>query len=190
MRQFIQQARRRLGLPGSADRESIETSIRKRFPAHEESGRPPGPSKEAAKAANTAALHVPQASEAAVEYIYRIMDRQINKAIGLLAFDALLCAALTLVDAQKVFAEGTLWSKAPVAGAALALGSCLPLLVILWLKWGAPSELQNAEKELAAAMKVIWTRTHCLSLALYFSFGATLVAIVAFVKILWMGRAG
>jgi hypothetical protein len=187
MGQFTQQVRRRLGFPGSADREAIEASIRKRFPKDGEPRGEPTPPRESAKPASQPTT---EASETAIEYIYRIMDRQINKAIGLLAFDALLCAALTLVDAQKVFAEGTLWSKAPVAGAALALGSCLPLLVILWLKWGAPSELENAEKELAAAMKVIWTRTHCLSLALYFSFGATLVAIVAFVKILWLGRAG
>ena len=183
---FLQKTRRKLGLPGSADRDSIEASIRRRFPGI---GDPEGNAEPPKRGARHAGVPAPEVAEAAIEYVYRIMDRQINKAIGLLAFDALLFAALTLVDAQKAFAEGTLWSRLPVAGGALALASYLPLLVILWLMWGAPRELESAEKELVAAMKVIWTRTYCLSVALYFSFGATLIAIVAHARVLFLGRA-
>src|SRR5260221_8423651 len=151
---------RKLGFPSGRDRWAIETSIRKRFPGGEGT------------------------SEDAVEYIYRIMDRQINKAIGLLAFNALLFAALTLVDARKAFEGLSWWSKAPVTGAALALLSCLPILVILWLKWGSPRDLGSPDAELQAAMKVIWLRTHCLSASLYLSSVATLTALATLLKIL------
>lgn len=152
---------RKLGFPSGSDRWAIETSIRKRFPSGE------------------------GAAEDAVEYIYRIMDRQINKAIGLLAFNALLFAALTLVDARKAFDGVSWWSKAPVTGATLALLSCLPILVILWLKWGSPRDLGSADAELQAAMKVIWLRTYCLSTSLYLSSAATLTAAATLLKILW-----
>ena len=126
-------------------------------------------------------------SEEAIEYIYRIMDRQINKGIGLLAYNALLFAALTLVGDRGIReASGLFWSKLPVDGGTLALLSCVPLLVLLWVKWPSAAVFADAGREFTGALKVLWWRTHCLTISLYLSFLATTLAVLGHVRALLM----
>jgi hypothetical protein len=81
-------------------------------------------------------------SEKAVDYVYRAVDRQINKARGILAYSGLLFASFNLAarNSDKVVLAVANF------GASAALASCFVLLYLMVFELGAP---QNYEKSVS-----------------------------------------
>ena len=117
-------------------------------------------------------------SEKASEYLYRVLDRQINKARGLLTYNGLLLASFNFVTRTQANPP----PSKPVlvvagAGGALALLSCLPLLVLMVVKWGDPAWYKDAESDCKATLQTVWQRTGWVRLSLGLSLVATLAAL-------------
>jgi hypothetical protein len=113
--------------------------------------------------------------EKGVEYVYRILDRQINKARGLLTYNALLFATFRLFASDtNPSAISSSWIK---CGAGAALFSCCVLLTLLWVWWGSSDDYRTAANDLIAALDRTMRRTQLISLALALSAISTLIAL-------------
>ena len=117
-------------------------------------------------------------TEKGVDYIHRALDRQINKARGLLTYNALLVAAINTVviartprGAIPVF---TVWSN---LGRILALASCIPLLVLFYMNWGAVNDFSTADADFKGTYKTLRQRTYFLTLSIYATLFSTLIAL-------------
>ncbi len=109
--------------------------------------------------------------ERAVDYQYRILDRQINKAIGTLTYNALLFAALS---AWKNDGPPTL---PLMIGSVVALVACLPLLYLFRVSWGPAAEFADAYEDFCAACATTFERSILLTMSLLLSAVATGIAI-------------
>lgn len=95
--------------------------------------------------------------EEAVTRIDQIIDRQLSKANGILAFNGLLLAGL---GASTLPWKGAVW---PIILASLSSG------LLLWMfrvRWSAPANYKDPEVEVADAVIVLEERTHHLTIAL------------------------
>ena len=113
-----------------------------------------------------------------VDYLHRILDRQINKARGLLTYNALLFAAMNaMIIAGSP--RGTVPTVTPLGrlGLFLALASCIPLLFILYLSWGTASVLGSEASDFSATFLTLRRRTYILTLSIYATLIATVIAL-------------
>jgi hypothetical protein len=114
--------------------------------------------------------------ERAIGYIYRDVDRQINKARGVLTFDALFLAVVrgyylgpdeaTLKAAAGDF-WGTLFFYDPMCFLVVAILICLYLFLVRW--GGDMSEYSVFESEFRAAANILRWRTIWLHFAVFLS---------------------
>lgn len=109
----------------------------------------------------------------AVDYVYKIADRQINKARGLLSYNALLFGAFRIVrpiNGSTPFAV--------TIGSLSALVSCFPLLFLMYVAWGTRSDWRKSENDFHAMCSLIYRRSYFLTVALIISIFATFIAVV------------
>jgi hypothetical protein len=109
----------------------------------------------------------------AVDYAYKLVDRQINKARGLLTYNALLFAAFRAIRP----ATGPV-SRAITFGALSALISCFPLLLMMYVAWGTRSNWKTSKNDFNAVCSVIYRRSYLLTTALVISGIATAIAVL------------
>jgi hypothetical protein len=117
--------------------------------------------------------------EAYAEHARGVVDRQINKAGGLLSVDALLLAVLTVGPAQTVLEENkdlVRWS------CALLLTSALLCFVALFTRWGKPQGFADPITEGTSAWWIIAVRAWYLNLAT--ALGCLVVAACLLVLVL------
>lgn len=110
--------------------------------------------------------------EGAVEYVDRVLDRQINKANGLLAFDGLLFTALSVVSASV--------NPIPISiriGCALALIAALPLILLLVVDFGKISDYVKPCTDFTAKCLTIYYRTYAIILSVLLSVAAAGVSL-------------
>lgn len=91
--------------------------------------------------------------ELAIDFIYRVLDRQINKALGLLTYNALLFGALSFRVNQ---------SRTAYSGRIIALGSCFPLLALIWVNWGSAKRFADAYSHFTSTFTTVVWRTYFL----------------------------
>jgi hypothetical protein len=125
-----------------------------------------------------------------ISYLERVIDRQINKARGILPFNAIILAVFSF---EKTNIQGhdpvacfvnTLWLLL-FAMLGLAISSALCLLLFL-VRWSTASEYKYFHRELATTVDVILTRSKIIEWATVISFaslvvGAALVAAIEFI---------
>lgn len=107
--------------------------------------------------------------EGAVAYIDRVIDRQLNKAGGLLTFNSVLIAALNLLG------DGAFLTN---VGSLTAIVSCLPLLFMMYVIWAPAGQYATAEKDFRRGCKLSYYRARLLSLSLAASLVATTIALI------------
>jgi hypothetical protein len=129
--------------------------------------------------------------ERAIGYIYRDIDRQINKARGVLTFDALFLAVVRTYyitpDEAKLKAAlgdflGTLFFYNPTCFLVVAILVCLYLFLV---RWGNISRYGSFQTEFEDAAHTTRWRTIWLHFAIYLS-GLSAVLIV--VELLYIVR--
>ena len=113
------------------------------------------------------------AKEGIVEYIDRVLDRQINKANGLLAFNGLLFTALSVISS----AAGSTPLSIKVGGT-LALAASIPLIPIFVVQFGGISAYQTPQKDFESKCKTIYRRTWGIDLSVFLSFFAAAFALL------------
>ena len=101
----------------------------------------------------------------AVAYADRIIDRQLNKARGVLTFDSILVAS------SKI---GSTTDRLTMGMAAL---SALICLVLLWVYWGSPSQYQSYLSEVSETIPTIRKRTFILAAAIALAIAATIAML-------------
>lgn len=118
-------------------------------------------------------------SEKACDYIYRAVDRQINKARGVLAYNGLLFASFSLAARSSTpSTASTIILLLASVGAIVALSSCFPLLKILIFNWGAPTDYATAENDVTAVLGTLLERTQRINASLRLSRLATGIAVL------------
>lgn len=111
-------------------------------------------------------------TEGAVEYVDRVIDRQINKANGLLAFDGLLFTALSVVS------PGT--GSTPISikiGSGLALVAALPLILLLVVSFGKIDDYTTPSADFTKKCQTIYWRTYAICFSVLFSIAAALTSL-------------
>jgi hypothetical protein len=115
-------------------------------------------------------------SEKAVDYIYRAIDRQINKARGALAYNGLLFASFSLIARNS---KDTVILTLACLGAILALGSCFPLIFHLMIfDVGDSTNYASSQSDFTATFASMWKRKLSLKVSLWVSGIATVFAIL------------
>ena len=123
------------------------------------------------------------APETAVTYLDRIIDRQLNKARGLLSFNSILIAALNIERS----AGHTTAHPCPTDIASIAaLVSCMPLLVMMYVVWGPLTTYEDPGAEIDRAVKLCCKRAYMLTASLL----ASGVAIGAALLVMYYKVAG
>lgn len=127
-------------------------------------------------------------SDRALAYVERVMDRQINKLRGVLSFDALIIAFLSL-ERQRIgtaslgpdYATGCLFLLGLVL-LALVISSvmCLGLFRVVWSK---PANFQDFETEHRTTVKLVAQRTKVVEKAVRLSEIAVVGAVGCFLLI-------
>jgi hypothetical protein len=116
-----------------------------------------------------------QLSEKAVDYVYRAIDRQINKARGVLAYNGLLFASFNL--ASRNTSDKFVTTVANL-GAVAALLSCFVLLYLMIFELGDAHNYASTENDFNATFDSMWRRKTILEYSLGLSFVATFAAIL------------
>lgn len=109
------------------------------------------------------------AMETAVAYVERVSDRQINKARGLLSYNALLVAIFELSESQDLIKH---------IGSLSALSSALLLLILMYVVWGACDQYRSASEDFKRGCEILYRRAWILTLSLIASIAATVLAVV------------
>jgi hypothetical protein len=122
-------------------------------------------------------------SEKACDYIYRAVDRQINKARGVLAYNGLLFASFSFATRSSTD-KAILWVAN--LGAITALASCLILLSLMLFVFNNPAEYENAASDFRSAFNAVWKRTTKLDVSIAVSLAATLAALSLPIIFLWL----
>lgn len=111
--------------------------------------------------------------EDAVTYMQKVLDRQINKARGLLTFNSILVAALGSQDLPIACLEK--WA------AISALLSCLPLLALMRVKWPTdPTEVKDAHSDLKSHCSDSYGKSFILTVSLVLSGFATVLILIKY----------
>jgi hypothetical protein len=112
--------------------------------------------------------------EKACDYAIRIIDRQINKARGVLTYNGLLFTALTFAGSR--LAQESKSTTLPLLGASLALLACIPLLSLMVVRWASVDEFANAQADFQRMSRQARHRTYVLTMCLYVSVFTTVLA--------------
>lgn len=107
-------------------------------------------------------------AEPAFAYVNQVIDRQISKASGLLAFNSIVFAGLQVANVSTFAAK---------LSAVLSLLAALLLLLLMHVKWGSPDTFHTAENDLNYSLNVCFNRATVISWSLALSVGATAAAI-------------
>ena len=107
-------------------------------------------------------------AELAFGYVNHVIDRQISKASGLLAFNSIVFAGLQVANTSTFAAK---------LSAVLSLLAALLLLLLMHVKWGSPPSFQTAEDDLNYSLHMCFNRAMAISWSLALSVGATAAAI-------------
>jgi hypothetical protein len=120
-----------------------------------------------------------RANEQKTDYVYKILDRQINKARGLLTYNALLFTALSLVSRGPASTPDPkiCGVSAVFLGRVLALGACTVLLWLLKMSWGKADNYASADADFNGTLETVWMRTYWVTVSLYVSMLATALTI-------------
>lgn len=113
------------------------------------------------------------AKDTGVGYIDRVVDRQLNKARGLLTYNSLMLATSNLIGLEATF-------KVPVS--VLALISCLFLMKMMYVEWGSIQTYEDWSADIADGVYVAAGRAKLLTASLAFSGVASLLLgfVIAF----------
>jgi hypothetical protein len=106
----------------------------------------------------------------AVAYVDRVIDRQINKARGILPFNSILIAALSLENRSGVDPATSMlleYLSYPII-AGLFISSIL-LLELFWVHWGKEGEYKNFEEEAVTALVMARDRSLILDMSIILS---------------------
>ena len=102
----------------------------------------------------------PMQGDAAVAYVDRIIDRQLTKARGILAFDGLMLAFLGLIARNSAPLDVVSLHPAPVL---LLLGllaaSSVICLMLFRARWGYVADLRTFSREIAATLALARRRS-------------------------------
>jgi hypothetical protein len=109
-------------------------------------------------------------TEKAVTYMEKALDRQLNKARGLLTFNSILVAALRVQEGQTYCC----WNN---IGSIFAIVSCLPLLLMLWVVWGSNEDYSETVKDFDRLFALCCKRAYRLSFSILASIVATGIAL-------------
>ncbi len=107
-------------------------------------------------------------AELAFSYVNQVIDRQISKASGLLAFNSIVFAGLQVADTSTFAGK---------LSAVLSLLAALLLLLLMHVKWGSPESFQTAEDDLDYSLHMCFNRAMAISWSLALSVGATAATI-------------
>lgn len=107
-------------------------------------------------------------AELAFAYVNKVIDRQISKAGGLLAFNSIVFAGLQIAGVSSGPAK---------LSAVLSLLAALMLLLLMRVKWGSPASFQTADDDLSYSLNMCFNRAMAISWSLLLSVGATAAAI-------------
>jgi hypothetical protein len=107
-----------------------------------------------------------------VAYVDRVLDRQINKTNGLLAFDGLLFAALSLQKSES----GSLPISIKI-GVTSALLAALLLIFLLVVSFGAVDDYDSTASDFEAKCRTIYWRTYLLCVSVISSLTAAICAL-------------
>ena len=125
----------------------------------------------------------PAEAERLVAYVDRALDRQINKARGMLPFNSLIMALMAIEKAR--IPASLQWNDslsdifliailAVIAGLAASSFLCLELF---WVHWGAPENYGAYSTEFQNSMAMLRNRSRILAKCIIISATSTLVAI-------------
>lgn len=106
----------------------------------------------------------------AFEYMERVLDRQISKASGLLSYNSILVAALSFGGFPHWLGK---------ISAAIALFSCLPLLLMLYVSWHEAEVYQQAKSDFQSSCVTCYWRSYLLTISLLLSTIATILIFLA-----------
>lgn len=110
-------------------------------------------------------------NEQAFSYINNVLDRQIAKASGLLTFNSILVATTTLSKNPEQFITLTAGS--------LALFSCIPLLLLMYVFWGGSDKYSEAQADFEDTCETCYRRSYALTISLIASFLATVFIAIS-----------
>jgi hypothetical protein len=178
--------------PDEADIEAVKTNLWLRYHPRVAAERGAAGAREAVEAdteiLERAAASADGASDRALAYVERVIDRQINKLRGVLSFDALIIAFLSL-ERQRIataslgpdFATGCLLFLTLVL-LMLVISSvmCLDLFRVIWSK---PTNFQDFETEHGTTVKLVAERTKVVERAVRLSEIAVVGAVTCFLLI-------
>lgn len=108
----------------------------------------------------------------ALAYADRVVDRQINKARGILPFNSILIATLSLENRNGVDPATSYileYLSYPII-AGLFLSSIL-LLELFWVHWGKKSEYENFKAEVITGLVMARDRSTILDMSIILSIG-------------------
>ena len=108
--------------------------------------------------------------EKAVEFMDRVIERQLIKSSGLLTFNSILIGVVHYISSSP-----NIWANIATY---LSMVSCLPLLSMMYVKWGPATAFTNAEIDVRRACKICFHRAHLLTISLGLSVAAVIISIL------------
>jgi hypothetical protein len=121
--------------------------------------------------------------EQASSYLDKVIDRQLNRARGLLTFNSIL---LALVNNEMSVVASHMGTRLILS--TLLLLSCMLLLGIMFVHWAHADDLQDIAKDLDGSFNICARRTRLVTILTLLSFIA--VAVVFVYPVLhWFGYA-
>jgi hypothetical protein len=111
-------------------------------------------------------------NEGIIEYVDRVLDRQINKANGLLAFNGLLFTALSVANSGR--------SATPTSvkiGSAFALFAAIILILLLVVSFGAGDDYDSTSSDFKVKCRTIYLRTNTICISVMFSITAAMFSL-------------
>ena len=104
----------------------------------------------------------------AFEYVDKVIDRQINKAVGLLTANAVLFTCFTLNSGDRLTKPASI----------LTLISSLLLLYLLYVVWSESDSYENYEADFKRACQILYKRSYVLSFSIMTSIFSLLLALI------------
>jgi hypothetical protein len=100
-----------------------------------------------------------------VNFLYGVLDRLLNKAIGLLAFCGLLLTAFGVLAERLPTKLKTSWRG--YSGALLPLAAALPCLMMFFMHWAAAKSYESETTDLEAMLFSVRWRTWLVAISVY-----------------------
>lgn len=129
-----------------------------------------------------------QSGDRLLTYVERIVDRQINKARGIITFDSILLVAVRYLSGQNGTSYASPNPLYTVSTQFLWI-SILLCLLLFWVHWGSAAPKADFEREFLETADLIRTRSILVQWALYLSILSvlgTLLPSVVWPVVLWL----